>query len=129
MKTCPKCHNQLSENSNFCNVCGSRINPTYNNYEKLTIAATILTIIFLLTYILAFKFTSELSKLGASLSASTPSSATTNIRDFTTPFIGGIILAIKPYLLALTFSIMSKKKFLIRFNLIFLLVHIIFMFF
>lgn len=129
MKPCVYCNNLINENENFCKVCGNKVEnypKKKDNAEKKVFGAmsVVCTIAYLGIYIFLcfiFKVLSDLG--GGGVNAAPPT-----IGYYFSMFAISFFLTFIPCVVATTFSFISKKKGLIIFNLIFIVINTIIFF-
>lgn len=133
MITCPFCNNKINEKDNFCNYCGSCIRTINNNSNKKSdikvfiILAVIFTIAYLGFYFVNCCIWGWFSELGKGLSVG--ETYISPLREFAGISAISMTMSFFPWLGATIFSFLSKKKLLIIFNLLIMLINIFFVLF
>jgi len=117
------------------NNCNNRItaksiynaNLSAHNDKKNKILAIVFTLVYLGVYFFAWYFFEFLGDVGERLSSGN-NIAEYTLRDFVGSCNVCMLFAMIPCIYATVYSFEAKKRFLISFNLIFLIIHIVFFF-
>lgn len=131
MKYCIFCNNLMNEDDNSCLVCGKKVNFNEEKHndtkinKSLFVFAVIFTVAYLVIYVLGIYFSNWLEMLGKGLNGGEEVGRVLDLKELC---FFSMLFSFFPWLWATILALVSKKKKLLLFNLMFFLINL-FLFF